>query len=534
MGASFISNFSVSDETGRQYENLNIWNNEASFEDKKYKSGIKEIDNGVELCWGISEYGRKTYKLKYTIDNFVTQYTNVQGIYFNFLHLDQEVGRVKITISTNSKLSSDNAKIWGFGNDGTIKFKNGKIVMDSRRKLQSWQYMVALVKFENNIFNTSNVSEQAFDDIYESAMIGVDVEGTYDDADKLSFSEIIGIIEYLLLGILVLCFNPFTVLIALIITKGREWIFGSNKKDGAISFGENGTKLPSDKEINYWRDIPCGKDLEMAYWIAYNYNVVPHQVSQSGIIGAILLKWIKENKIKVLKEKKKLFDFKDDDYVIDFRTMTYADTEIENSLFKLMFEAAGNNKVLEAKEFEKWCKRNYIKLQNWFEFFNKTKVIELENKGFITEIQEETTGIFGSKRFIKAKRVNSCLKDEAIKLKGLKKFLLDFSLIPEREYFEVHVLEEYLIYAHLLGIADKVEEQFSKLYPKYNELIKLSDNITTSTIRIIANSGYSGYSKAKAIAESSRSHRGSSSGSGGRSYSSGGRSSRGSSGGGFR
>ena len=35
-------------------------------------------------------------------------------------------------------------------------------------------------------------------------------------------------------------------------------------------------------------------------------------------------------------------------------------------------------------------------------------------------------------------------------------------MIPERQYFEVHTWEEYLIFAQLLGIADKVEEKPAK------------------------------------------------------------------------
>ena len=70
-----------------------------------------------------------------------------------------------------------------------------------------------------------------------------------------------------------------------------------------------------------------------------------------------------------------------------------------------------------------------------------------------------------------------------IHLKGLKKFLLDFSLMPEKEYFEVHIWEEYLIFAQLLGIADKVEEQFSKLYPQFKEQTRLNTDVTTIAIR---------------------------------------------------
>ena len=61
LESSNISNFRVIDETGREYERLANWNTNASFSAKAYKNGINHVYNGVELCWGISEYGKNIY-----------------------------------------------------------------------------------------------------------------------------------------------------------------------------------------------------------------------------------------------------------------------------------------------------------------------------------------------------------------------------------------------------------------------------------------------------------------------------------------
>lgn len=68
------------------------------------------------------------------------------------------------------------------------------------------------------------------------------------------------------------------------------------------------------------------------------------------------------------------------------------------------------------------------------------------------------------------KYVDNSVRNEALNLMGLKKFLLDYSLISDRQNIEVHILENYLVFAQLLGIADKEEEQFSKLYPDFKEI----------------------------------------------------------------
>ena len=64
MGNSEISNFSVIDQTGTTYQSLSTWNTGDNFKSKAYKNGINPIPGGVELCWGISNYGNNTYTLK--------------------------------------------------------------------------------------------------------------------------------------------------------------------------------------------------------------------------------------------------------------------------------------------------------------------------------------------------------------------------------------------------------------------------------------------------------------------------------------
>lgn len=538
---SEISDFSVIDETGAKYKRVGFWYVDASFQEKAYKNGIKDISGGVELCWGMSEYGNKTYTLKYKISNFVTQYTDTQGIYFKFFDIGQDIGNVKITIRSDKNFSLENAKIWGFGYNGTNTFEDGKIVLNSNGSLSSSQYMTSLVRFESNLFNTSITSNKSFDDDYDSAMSDA-------EESELNFLKIFKffwkIAGYIGISILAFIFNPYTLICILLCVffikkvKKTGWFTAPGKASGQLDFGVEGKTLPKDNEINYFREIPCNKDLGRAYWVAYQYDVVPTDTLKEGVIGAILLKWVKDGLITVSKTRKGLFDFKDNNYAIDFSNMQQASNEIENRLLAMLKKASGSNNILEAKEFEKWCKKNHVKIQNWFNSFISLQELELKENGLVEYVLEDVKSIYGTRK-ITTVHVNPKLKEDAIQLKGLRKFLLDFSMMPEREHFEVHIWEEYLIFAQLLGVADKVEEQFSRLYPNFSELSKLNTKVTTVAIRGMASLGYSGYERAQRAARSSSSSRnysGSSrsSGGGGSSYSSGGRSARGSSGGGFR
>lgn len=530
-----ISNFTVSDDLGRNYEFLSDWDISGSFSDKAYKNGINYNDDGIELCWGISQYGNRTYTLKYNISNLVKQYTDNQGIYFNFLSSIKAVDSVKITIHSDEPFSLDNAKIWDFGNNGEINFKDGKIVLTAKNLTES-QYIVGLVRFEHNIFNISNITSESFDDVYDSAMSDVkDIEKPFEIKDIF------------LLLVAAIFFNPILWIVLLMIfinkfnkksEKLTEFILGSRKRSGDLDFGLDGNVLPED--VNYYREIPSNKDLERAYWVCLKYSVIPEEKVKQGIIGAILLKWIKNGYITVLKMEKGILSFKDNNYAIDLTKITNADNEIENSLLKILITASGPNRILEAKEFKQWSKKNYSEVRSWFNSIDDQVELNLEKEGLITLTQETTQGMFGTSKNITIKNVNPKLKEEAAQLKGLKKFLLDFSIMPEREYFEVKTWEEYLIFAQLMGIADKVAEQFSKIYPNFNQESLLNSDFTTLAVINMADFGYTGMVQGYEIANSRSSedhdYSGSSrsSGSGGSSYSSGGSSAEGSSGGGFR
>ena len=80
--------------------------------------------------------------------------------------------------------------------------------------------------------------------------------------------------------------------------------------------------------------------------------------------------------------------------------------------------------------------------------------------------------------------------DDSTKLYGLKIFLQEFSRIDTREIMEVHLWDEYLMFAYLFGIADKVAKQLKNMYPEiweqevtmdYDTIIFVN-NISTRTV----------------------------------------------------
>ena len=120
------------------------------------------------------------------------------------------------------------------------------------------------------------------------------------------------------------------------------------------------------------------------------------------------------------------------------------------------------------------------------------------------------------------------LKQEAIELAGLKRYLNEYTLIKEREAIEVHLFEEYLVFAQIMGIAKKVAKQFKDIYP---EIIEKSSFTSYDYILFVHMSSHRGISAARSAKSRAESY---SSGGGGFSSGGGGGGSFGGGGGGRR
>lgn len=484
IGNSSFKNLKVSDET-TNYTLLSHWNVDASFNSKAYKCGINKISDGVELCWGISSYGRHTYTINYTITNFVSELSDSQMIYWELIPSGNSKGNVYIKIHSNFNYDFE-TPVWGYGNyGGTCYVYDGYIEMQSDGKLDSDEYMTILAKFPLGTFNTSNVLNKDFNYYYEMAEDG----STDYSSTNASIINRICTISAIVFGLIAV------VAVFIGITLPQE---------NLLKFGETGNKVP--KDVPLYRDIPCKGDIFRAYFIAYNYKLLK---KKTDFLGAIFLKWLKENRISIEKQEVGKI-FKKEDTCIVLKNDRSFLNEHEEALYKMIKEASKDD-ILQEKEFEKWCSKNYSQILHWFD-----KILDYERNLLIQEGKIEKIEIVKYKVFkIHQYIVDASLMEEAKELAGLKKFLEEFTLIKEREPIEVNLFEDYLIFAQILGIAKKVATQFKKLYPEIIENYNYDfDDIFL--IYTISNSGISSANTARSRAESYSSGGGGFSSGGGR------------------
>ena len=507
LGSSEISNLEVSMD-GREYTTISNWNVSGNISEKAYKAGIYYVDgNEVDVCFGVSSYGSHRYVIKYKISNFVSTISDADMIYWNLFPKDfsAEPSNVDITIYSDFKYSDD-LDVWGYGKYGAPSYVyDGKIEMTSDNSIVTRdEYMTILVKFPKGTFQTSNVLDNNFDYYLDMAEDGAT---NYNDELEPWWVWLIGLIPII-----------FNVLLF-----GFISVFAVNStKNDKCSFGKTGNKVRQD--VLPFRDIPCDKDIFYAYWVAHNYNLTK---KKEDFLGAVLLKWIHDGNVRVEKITKDGL-FKDKVLTnIVFDNRPDETRELEVKLYDYMFTASKDGK-LEQDEFKNWCSTNYKKILSWFDECLYKETLKLVDKGKVTYQKGKTMKLFSYKYF----EVDSLMMEVAEQMAGLKKFLKEFSVIDKREPIEVSLWNEYLMYAHIFGLAEEVANQFKKLYP---EIITDMDSMGYDYsdiifIRSITYSGIRSASTAKSRAESYSSGGGgfSSGGGGGGSFGGGG------GGGGFR
>ena len=473
---------------------LSYWKTSGTLSDKAYKCGINKISNGVELCWGISKYGSHTYVAKYNISKFVSELSDSQMIYWTLIPYDfsNSIGDVKIKIYTDSYIPNT-VDVWGYGNYGGLAYvDNGDIYMDSDGMLDKNEYMTILVKFPKGTFQCTNELDNSFNYYYEMAQ-----EGSTKYKGNV-FTNILSIIIVLI--------KEFWFWILLII------IGVFNKKEKNKGYAKEKKRLPRNPD--YYRDIPCNGNIFRAYYVGYIYGIVKNK---TDLLGAIILKWIREGRVQTQKIETGTFRIKEETTIKLLNRDEQFENVKEQKLYNMLYEASGDG-VLEKKEFERWCKGKYSKILKWFDEIIDEQRDLLVQEGLIE--MKPSKSIFSTTKY----EVTYELTRQAFELAGLKKFLLEYTMIEEKEALQVVLLEEYLMYAQLMGIAKQVAKEFKDLYPELIEQTNYNSYDDILWVHYCSVSGISAASSAKRAAESYSSGGGgfSSGGGGGGSFGGGG------------
>lgn len=436
MGDSEIHSFTVM-EDGVSYDYVEDWNINASREEKTFKNGIIETSAGYELAWGIGEYGYHDYTLKYTVTNFIKQLNDSQILFWRFVNDYTNIPPESLTITIRSddySFSQDRENIWAFGYPGEIGFRDGAIFSQSTDSLFDSDYATILTRFDDGMFETGDYLNQSFEEVRERAF-----EGSDYDEESSSEGGILGFITGIIGFIVPLIF-----------------VIGSFTMRNKLSTKAKTFKRKYKEE--YYRDIPYEGEYINAYSALYNMGASDFE----KLLTSFILKWVKEDRISILKEEKGLIR-KRDVTSLSFTNKTMNEGSLEGDLFNMMYKAAGSNGILEENEFTKWARSNYQKLTKWEDKVKNDSMMILQEEGYYN-LQKKKKLIIFTDYDLQLTPKGEQLEERVYKYVN---YLYDFSLLNEHEAINVKIWDEIMIWAALLGLTDQVRSEFIKLYPNY-------------------------------------------------------------------
>ena len=400
---------------------------------------IHYSDGSFDMCWGFGTTGNHFWAVSYTITNLIQSLDDADGFIYQFVNdeLPSDPKHVKITIiDTASTAEWDptvNVGGWTFGYDCENSFSGNTFISDSDGRVK---YVNVMMRFDKGMYSPARSRDMTFEQMQKEAFKGSDYKKS---GSNLTFGDWVDIFfDY---GWVVLTF-VFIFLVGVYNAIRRAYIKATGKRWKQDIFGES-------KIEGWWREAPLDKNLSAAYSLLKKGDkLASDEKYDNGIIGAYFLRWIENGVLKIV----------DDDPTAKKQRVSLALTDVlpdeendsEFKLYTMVVEAAGENRILEKKEFEKWSRAHYQKVCNW----------------------PSSAAAAGNHIW------NSKSKEERTRLVQLKNFLQDFTLMNEREANQVMLWKDYLVYAQLFGIADKVTENFKKLYPV--EFQEFTESLGTS------------------------------------------------------
>ena len=456
LGPMTVTDLTVS-ENGREYiSDGRRWNVDRSLEEKAGRCGIVEKRDGVELCWGQGSYGDHVWTASFTVNGLVQSLQDADAFNFMFVNpglvAPPQHARVTIRNATGGEeWTYDNTRVWGFGFTGDINVRGGEVIAESSEPFGPISQLIAMVRFEKGLFTPTVSRDISFDEMKANALEG----SSYGEKDPLL--RIFGVLFLLFFG-----GGLFVSIWAIVQT-------AMGKKYKKSMYGK--TKI-----TEWYREAPMGGDLFASYYVLENGWRFGGSTSSKGLIGALFLRWILDGKLSVQPDPKKAKRVN-----LAFPEGIEIPDETENSLYQMALQASGSNLLLESGEFEKWSEKNFKKVTAWPDKAQARGRKYMQDKGY----------------FLKGTTTNEDGAREACHVVEFKNFLNDFTLSKERGAAEVGLWKDYLVFAQLYGIADKVAAQFERLFPaEFQEIsqsvgvdptvmmrtINMTNSISTSAI----------------------------------------------------
>lgn len=260
----------------------------------------------------------------------------------------------------------------------------------------------------------------------------------------------------------------------------------------------------------YVREIPAGfSSGEMAHYYYHYKGTLKKQKHRGNVLSALVMDFARRGYLNLLPDTQNKGD-----YLIEIvnvpptkeSDLDYAEKEIY-SLLKSVSESVGG--AFNMSQFEKYAKKNPVVTNNRIhEFFKLTgkNYMARENYknptfkgqtifgigliacvlGAMVFAVGQNIAFFGAGALIagiilmigypRGTKFSKKGEEKYMKAKGLEAFLLDFSNLKEHEIPALILWEEYMVYATMMGISDRVLEELKLKYPELSDRTELGSD----------------------------------------------------------
>lgn len=423
LNGSELRDLTVTDETGARFDIVTPWNTELSRETKTCKAGLLPKDGGYEICWGLGASGERIYITSYTVTALVKSYDDYDGFNYMFVtdKLDPPADHAKVTIHKESgEIPKDDVFMWAFRFKGGVTWQDGMVVAETTDDLDSSHAMIVMLQFAKGVLHPTAKVEGSFSAVKNRAFENSDYKITF-------FSEkwIREAIPWLLGAIAFLPW-PIWFLWSLF----RRWRFRSRVNSG----------------LKWNRKLPCNANLVRAsqFVDAYKYS----GNNTKNLMRACMMRLVSVDALELIPQRGH------SGCLIGIgelrRVRGLPDTKLLRVLHAVCADAADDDGILEPKRLKKWAKKH------------PDRMAELAM--YATE----------------SRSMKECVKDidHARQVFGLKKFLLEFRKANKRE-IDTSMWRDYLVYAELFGIADKVRKDMKHIDPDYFRFDNVLESMAT-------------------------------------------------------
>lgn len=433
-----IFDLKVVDEKGREFRNVGKWDVDWSRNKKEGLCGTVYKRNGVELCWGVGEYGDHFYTVSYRMTNAVKSLRDYDMVHLQLISpgLSSTPRQVKVSVRPDCfTADTTNTRFWGFGYYGSTYLKDGTIVLESQGNYSANSSVILLARFNKGYFNSPSIQDRAFSEVLDTAMVGADF-GDSEEEELPLWAFIASILAAV---------AAITGLVVLIDRANKKSILGMQPK-----------------EVNWCRNIPFGGDILSSEYVLQRLG---DSRKSNAFAGALILKMIYSGALSVSKDTDGKIEIAFND-----REKVPADN-VSRKLYDMMVRASGSDRILQDKEFSRWSKRNIDEVNKW-----------------VMSISEEAKDrLVGSGEISASARFKPEGQAKAREVVGFKKFLQDFTLISERGTEELPLWREYLIFGSLYGIAELVAKQLKDINPQLFEQAMIYDYPTMRQVVFMSN-----------------------------------------------